>query len=303
FQNYVGGRFEGFSGPGISESNVAGLLIVTGIMTTAALFLSGKLKEKIAAMGMMPFTLNALIATISRSGFLALGIAGVVLNFFAPKKSMFTVRFFSVAGLILLVSLTNPVYWERIGTILAGGEQVEGVDTGSKRLVLMGAQFEMSKAYPLGCGHRCTAVLSPNYLDDAYLTVSPSGVKARASHNTFMTMLVEQGIPGAIFYFMLLLWMARTCLRLRRPMRDREGLIPQTYAAVVAVLAAITVGDLFVDYLKFEARLWFISILMVLVRMNAEMVEAEKLVANERATDCAKFGSRNVSTSRRRASL
>lgn len=291
FRNYFGGRFEGFSGPGISEANVAGLLIVTGIITTFVLFLSGKLKEKLVAVGAMPFTLNALIATISRSGFLALGIAGVIFNLFAPKKNTLTIRIFSVAGLILLVSLTNATYWERIGTILAGGEQIEGVDTGSKRLVLMNAQLEMFKNHPAGCGHRCTAVLSPNYLDEIYLSKGKAGERARSSHNTFMSLMVEQGVPGIIFYLILLMWIARTCLKLRKRMRDRVGLIPLTYGAVVAILAAITVGDMFVDYLKFEARLWFIALLMVLVRMDAE--------AGNEGDEPAASDERRLTTSRR----
>ena len=49
FAEYLGGRFEGFRGPGINEANAAALLIVTGILTTFVLFLSGKKIEKITA--------------------------------------------------------------------------------------------------------------------------------------------------------------------------------------------------------------------------------------------------------------
>lgn len=259
---YLGGRFEGFRGPGIDEANAAALVIVTGVITTFVLFLSGKLYGKLASFLMMPITLNGLIATISRSGFLELVVAGVAFNLFTPKKLRGIVRALSIVGLLLFVAITNPLYWERIGTILFAGEQVEGVDTGSGRVVLMKAQLQMAALYPEGCGHRCTVVLSPNYLEERYLAGG-----GRASHNTFMTLLVEQGIPGILFYVFLLLWVAACVFRLRKPMQETDGLLPALYAGTVGSLAAIFVGDVFVDYLKFEPRFWFLSILMVMTKL------------------------------------
>jgi hypothetical protein len=267
FSQYVGGRFEGFISPGIDEANAGALHIATGILITFALFLSGKLYEKIAAISVMPFVVNALIASISRSGFLALGVAGLVFNLFTPKKLVRMVRFFSLAGLFLFIALTNQAYWERIGTILVAGEEVEGVDTGSGRLVLMKAQLQMFSDHPLGCGHRCTAVLSPLYLEQKHLT-GPEGSKARSSHSTYTTLLVEQGVPGLVIYAAMMLLIIRLILRSRHRMRQSEGLLATSYAATVAILAAIAVGDLFVDYLKFEARFWFIALLMVLIKLD-----------------------------------
>lgn len=278
FTRYTGGRFEGFESPGIDEANAAALQVATGIIVTFVLFLSGKLYEKIAAVGFMPFILNALVTTISRSGFLALAVAGVLFNLFAPKKLKGVVRIFSITGLILFVTLTNPLYWERIGTILIAGEEVEGVDTGSKRLVLMQAQLQMFAHYPLGCGHRCTAVLSPDFLDDEHLT-GPEGQRNRSSHNTFMTLLVEQGVIGAGMYVLLLIWIAQKTFKLRGRMRSRRGLVPLTYTATVAILGAITVGDVFVDYLKFEARVWFLGLLMVLLKFDIILQREEAAAA------------------------
>jgi len=289
FTQYIGGRFEGFISPGIDEANAGALHVATGILVTFALFLAGKLYERLVAIGIMPFTVNALIASISRSGFLALGAAGVIFNLFAPKRLTGMVRVFSIAGLVLFIALTNQAYWERISTILVGGEEVEGVDTGVGRVVLAKAQLEMFANYPFGCGHRCTAVLSPQYLDNKYLT-GPEGNKARSSHNTYLTLLVEQGIPGIVLYFGLLFWMARTVLPLRHRMRLSDGLLSTTYAATVAALAAITVGDLFVDYLKFEARYWFIALLLVLIKLD-QTIPAK--VTDEDSTNSPAVGERD----------
>lgn len=268
-QKYVGGRFEGFSGPGIDEANAAALQIATGVIVTFALFLSGKWYEKATAFGFMPITLNALVATISRSGFLALGVAGILFNIFAPKKTRRLVRVLSVVGGVLFIMITNPTYWERIGTIMVATEQIEGVSTGTGRLALMDAQFDMFLDHPLGCGHRCTASLSAAYLDDEFLAGKRGERQARSSHNTFLALLVEQGILGGMLYLMMLIWIARKVFRLREPMCNSTGLLANTYAATVAILGAITVGDLFVDYLKFETRIWFLAMLMVIDRMEA----------------------------------
>lgn len=266
FNQYLGGRFEGFGGPGIDEANAASLQVVTGIVVTFALFLSGRWTEKTPAIGIMPFLLNVLVTTISRSGFLALGVAGLLFNFFAPKDQTGRIRLLTIVGMGLFVFLTNPMYWDRIDTLLVAGKEVEGENTGTDRLVLITAQLRMFSVYPLGCGHRCTAVLSPDYLDEQYLT-GEEGRLARSSHNTVMSLLVEQGIPGIILYFLLLIWIARIVFRLR-PLRDSFGILASTYAATVAILGAIVVGDLFVDYLKFEARAWFLALLMVLVKLH-----------------------------------
>jgi O-antigen ligase len=101
------------------------------------------------------------------------------------------------------------------------------------------------------------------YLDERHLANG-----RRSSHNTFMSLLVEQGVPGVLFYFVLLIWTARNVFRLRRPMREASALTAALYAGTAAALGAITVGDMFVDYLKFEARFWFIGLLMVLVKFQ-----------------------------------
>lgn len=282
FSSYIGGRFEGFGAPGVDEANSGSLQIVTGVIVTFVLFLSGKWIQKAVAVVFMPFTLNALVATISRSGFLALGISGLLFNLFTPLKYRKLVRVLSIAGLVLFLSLTNANYWDRIDTLLVAGEKIEGEDTGFGRVVLMQAQLQMFAEHPLGCGHRCTAVLSPEYLEDRFLT-GTGEQRARSSHNTFLSLLVEQGIPGGIFYCLLLFWVARLLLKMRGPMRAKSGFTANVYTGLVAILGAIFVGDMFVDYLKYETRVWFLGILMVLYRLHCTEQACEAASGKERA--------------------
>jgi O-antigen ligase len=173
------------------------------------------------------------------------------------------VRIFSFMALILFLMLVNPMYWERIGSLTKRGAEVEGVDTGSSRLVLAEAQWRMFETHPLGCGHRCTAVLSPSYLDDEYLT-GEGADRARSSHSTVMTMLVEHGLPGAFFYAAMLVWILVKVSALKKSFRHSDGFLQRLFPGVVASIAAILVGDLFVDYIRFEARFWFLGLLVVM---------------------------------------
>lgn len=272
YSEYEGGRFEDFGGPGIGEANSGALQIVTGILIAASMFIAGKLRERAVLVACMPFLVNAMIVTVSRSAFLAAGFGGLVFNLFAPLRFRKLVRIASVLGIVLFVLLTNPLYWTRMGSLKHAGEQVEDVDTGTSRLVLMEAQLKMFAAHPLGCGHRCTALLSTAYLDDIWLS-GPEDNRGRSSHSTVLTMLVEHGIVGLVLYALYVVWAWRAMRRLWRQFRGQEGFIPIIIPGIAASLAAVTIGDLFVDYLKMEVRLWLIALAMVLVRMHATALQ------------------------------
>lgn len=264
WSSYGGGRFDSFGGAGLDDANAGGLAIVTAILTAASMFLASGARSKVALVLVMPILVNGMVATISRSAFLGAAVGGLAFNYYCPVIYRARVRVLSVMGVVLVLLLTNPVYWERMASIKHAGEQVENVNTGEDRLAIIGAQWRMFQSHPLGCGHRCTAVLSPSYLEDKYLT-SDSGGRVRSSHNTFMTLLVEQGVPGAAFYIAMLLWMWVAFHRLWRGFSETKSSAATLYPAVASTLLAIAVGDMFVDYLKFEVRIWFVGIVLVLL--------------------------------------
>jgi O-antigen ligase len=166
-------------------------------------------------------------------------------------------------AVLLFLIVAGPVFWDRMQSLKHAGEDIEGMDTGGGRLEIIEAQWKMFADYPLGCGAMCTAVLSPGYMAEDLLT-GFGETRVRASHNTFMSFLVEQGIVGAVLYLAILIWIAKRLLALARYYKNSEGFLPTFFPALAAILAAITVGDMFVSYTKFEARIWFIAVLMAL---------------------------------------
>lgn len=280
FTEYKGGRFEGFGGPGINEANAGALQMLTGVFVAAGLFLSGKVLRRGVLLALIPFIANGLVAAVSRSGFLAAIAGGLVFNVSAPARQRFRVVVLSVLAAVMFLMLTNDTYWERVTSIKHAGEEVAGVDTGAGRLDLMRAQLRMFSAHPGGCGHRCTVTLSPQYLPEEQLTTSSEdGPKGRASHSTPMSLLVEQGVPGILLYVSLLIWVLVIGFQTKRACDRAGGELPAIATAMLACLTAIFVGDIFVDYLKFETRLWFITALTVLLAVAREQREAAASLA------------------------
>jgi hypothetical protein len=283
---YTGGRFGGFGGAGIGEANAGALALVTGILVGSSLFLVGRPREKVMVFCMIPFIVDGLITTISRSGFLELAVGGVTFNWFTPKKLARVVRILSVLAIVLFLILSGPAYWKRMHSIeyAAKGEQDKGMTTGQNRIALWKAQWRMFEAYPLGCGSMCTAVLSPHYLARKYLAQMGNGsdVMARSSHSTAMSLLVEQGVPGVIFYVIILGWTYKTLRQLARShARDGPGTMSTVLPAVAAIMAAITVGDVFVSYMKLEIRVWFIAVLMAMLNLDARARAAQSVAQEE----------------------
>jgi O-antigen ligase len=263
YTSYEGGRFEGFGGPGLDDANAGALAMATGLMGGAALLLTEKAYRKGALVLAMAFVLNGIVATISRSGFLAIISGGALFNLYTPAVRRRIVRILSVLGVALLALLATGAYWDRIASIKYAGKQSEvvGVDTGGGRKEILIAQTRMFAQHPLGCGHRCTATLSPEYLDVKFLERATG---RRSSHNTAMTLLVEHGVPGAVAYLAMVIWVMRRVRATWRDCRRSQSTAATLLPGIVAGLGAIFIGDLFVDYLKFEIRWWFIGLLLAL---------------------------------------
>lgn len=275
FLNYSGGRFEGYGGPGFSDANFAGIQTVTAIFAASILMLSGNSRERLAVAFFAPFIVNGLVTTMSRSSFLAAIVGGMAFIWFCPARFRVSVSVLGIAALAGFFVLSNEQFWDRMDSITYAGEEVSGIDTGSGRLVQWEAQGEMFAKYPFGCGHRCTATLSPQYLDDRYLT-GPEGNRARSSHNTFLTMLVEQGFVGGVFYMLYLIWLRKSANDLRDRLRDSTDLLACALPGVVAILISVTVADVFVDYLKLEVRIWYIAIMLVIYKLSMRQADSVK---------------------------
>jgi O-Antigen ligase len=281
FTTTVHGRLEGVGGPGIDEANALAMQMGTGITVAAMLLLTEKGWRWWFCLLALPFMLNTIIDAQSRGAFLALICAGAVLWYLKPASRARLFYGFAALGVVLLLVLGQRFFWERMGTMVATAEDESEMDRSVEtRVVLLEAQLKMARRYPLGAGHRGTAVLSPEYIDKYYLSRSGVGGEAtqRSSHNTFLTALVEQGIPGAIMYIVLWLWVVVELLKYRRDYSSRVSLqLAGLVAGIGGALAMIGVAGMFVDYIKAEVQIW----MFVLLAIAMQFAQRESVSARE----------------------
>jgi hypothetical protein len=249
----VSGRYDTYLGPGVDDSNMIGL------------FLTKKGWKKWLAFATLPFILNTIILTASRSAQLGLVVAGLASFVFAPKSKRLAVGVCGALGLVLLLMLAkNDVFWERAKTI---EESATGDDRGmeasaASRWVVADANLRMARDYPFGAGYRGNEKLSAYYIPPEFLTVETS---TRSAHNTALAILVDEGIPGAILFALMVGWVALRLTALL--LLDRHGLpmeLAGYRAALGASLAAIFVAGQFINALRLEVGIWLIAMLSAL---------------------------------------
>ena len=212
--------------------------------------------------------LEGLVLTNTRGAFLGLVAGFLVLAVFKAKAHRRLFWGVAVLALAGFASIVDKSFVERMGSIAESTADTEEADQSARsRIVVARAQVQMFMDYPMGSGHRGTPALSPHYLEQRWLTTDESGDSARASHNTFMTTLVEQGVPGAMIFIWVALWTLLTIVRLRvGEARYRDAEMTTLVATVAAVLASVFVAGNTADYLMAEVQFWMFATLVSLQR-------------------------------------
>lgn len=267
----VSGRLEGVGGPGVDESNALAMQMATAVAVAAMLLLGERGWRRWFCIAAMPFLVNAIVLAGSRGAFLALILCGVTLWRLKPDVYRRWFYLYAALGAVLLAILAHEPFWERVQTIRTAVATREEADTSAlSRIALVGAQWRMFRAHPFGTGHRGTEVLSVYYLEERFLSLKPDGTRgARSSHNTFMTALVEQGVPGAILYIGLWFSVYRALSRMRRGWTADQVRMATYAAAVGGALTVVFVAGMFVDYLKAEVQVWLFALLASLSALAA----------------------------------
>ena len=106
-----------------------------------------------------------------------------------------------------------------------------------------------------------------------FTTLTQGG--ARSSHNAFMTVLVEQGIPGAIMFVMMALWVLRSL----RAMKQQATQLGNSQTAIHAgaiggALVVVLVGGVFADFSKCEVQIWMFALLAAITQKQMYAVPA-----------------------------
>jgi hypothetical protein len=271
-----GGRLEGVGGPGIDDANAMGMFVATGALCAGMLILGDRSRRRWICLMAMPLLLNTIVQSGSRGAVLGLVAGGLVSLYIGRKALRLKLIAIGTAGLLLGAPLVPDAFWERMLTLKAVTDENAELDSSSEsRLVLAAAQFRMAADYPLGTGHRGTAVLSPRYLDERWLTrdrVDPFSIAARSSHNTFLSALVEHSIIGLSVFAGLLVWLLKMVLVVKREARsarsDDAGFVLHGICATGSLVIVFVAGQ-FTDYINTEVQIWMFAVLGVLACFHA----------------------------------
>ena len=270
-----GDRLDGVGGPNMDDANTLGMYFATGAILAISLAMTQTGWRRYVSAASLILIINGFVLTNSRGAFLGLAAGVLVLACCMARKYRWMFWSFVFVSLLGFTAIVDRAFIDRMFTIQDVASQDEDADPSARsRLVIAKAQLQMFLDYPMGAGYRGTAVLSPRYMDRKWLTGDEESA-SRSSHNTFLTALVEQGLPGAAIYAGLVLWVVAATSRvwrLRGPDFDPELLT--LGAALCATLVAIFTAGTTADYLTKEIQFWLYAALLSMFWLSAAGNEA-----------------------------
>ena len=272
-----GGRLNGVGGPGIDDANTLGMYLTTGALLCVGLMVSSKGWRRWALLIPLALIGEGFVLANSRGSFLGLIAGGLALSACIAKAHRASFWALAMVGVLGFAAAVDQVFIDRMFTIGDVSSESEEADMSARsRKVVAEAQLRMAVAYPHGSGYRGTVVLSPKYLDRQWLTVAPGEDESqagRASHNTFLTHLVEFGVPGATLFLTVVVWVVSRIVVLRR--WARRGVDPAAISlggALCAALVAIFVSGTATDYFMAEVQFWLLAALAADLRLGRALI-------------------------------
>jgi len=257
YTSYSGGRLDGVGGSGIDDSNTLGMHMSAVVFFAAAIFMTRSKQVWLIAAATVPLILNTIAMAGSRGALLAMVCGGLAFAFLRPQDQKKQILFYGAIGLLAFAFLAGGDYWNRMRSISDAATRSENMDRSAEsRFVVIEAQLEMAKKYPLGGGHRTTAFLSYIYIPEEY----QSSEGGRSSHNTFLSTLVDQGIPGLILWLMIVTRLSKYSRDVRKFSANSDSNnLCWLNAGIGAAIIVILAGGMFAPFLRAEIYVWLIA--------------------------------------------
>ena len=261
------GRLEGVGGPGIDDANSLGMQLSTGLFMAAFMMLGVSGWRRFVPIAALPLIVNGIIQTESRGAIAGILMGGLITVLIKPRQIRGRFYLFAILGLVGILAVANEAFIERMQTIRASVDETSEWDNSAlSRVAVARAQLSMFADHPLGVGHQGTARLSREYLDDRWLA-SNSG--DRASHNTVLSILVDQGIVGIVIFIILMFSIIRLLARMMEfDRKDLPNIFGLYRTALGGTIFAIYTAGMFTQYLKAEVQIWMLALLAILWQLS-----------------------------------
>ena len=249
------GRLEGIGTPDSTDSNMFATVLLMPVPFLINEVLFAKTYRKVGALLVAVFVLNGIVLTGSRGALIGLVAIGMTFLFFEQDHKVRKKIFLGVVcAALLFIKLLDTTFIERLVSV------EEGLDsTGSGRTEIWAYGLRMAADYPLGAGGNGFVYLSPSYLPKRLLSFG----SRRSPHNTYLKVLVEQGVLGLVFFLLFwgitikMLHSLRKKIIQSAPGQGSELFLIKQYAlATEAAIIGILLSSFFVDRLYFELLYW-----------------------------------------------
>jgi hypothetical protein len=192
---------QGFRG----DRNAFAIYVNLALVCTYVLYQVSRGHARMLLVGVFPLLLFGQALTFSRTGFLAM-ICAVLLLWYRTARERRVGMLIASIGVVVAVAMFLPTsFWDRVNTILPSVEEKQ--ETVGTRVNLWDIAFQMIEDHPLtgvGIGNFATATV--RYAHGKLL------VKRLAVHNAYLSIAAETGLVG-LFLFLLLHWLAWRSIR------------------------------------------------------------------------------------------
>lgn len=272
----TGGRYQAH-GPGglMHEENEFALALN---MAIPLLFGLSKLQTRrwlrLCLLGMMVGCMITVVATYSRSGFLGMACAALLLTLYSRRK-MLGIAGLALAALVLLVYAPSKAI-QRYGTISTAAEEDPSA---IGRLQAWQTALRMMQAHPMfGIGPL-------NFVEtfSQYSSFTP-----RAPHNAFMALGAESGIPSALLFCGIVGGAIFEMWSVRRKLQGHAALMSLASYCLMIQMALIVyiVPNLFINRQNQDMMYHLVGISVGLAvvakrRLAEESVKSEEAYAPE----------------------
>jgi len=273
FAGREGDRLDGVGGPGMDSANTLGMYFATAAILAAGLVLTQRGWRRWLSLACGAAIMEGLILKNTRGAVLGLDAGALVLFLTRARQHRRAFLVLALVGVAGMATLVDQKFMDRMTTIGSAVTEADDIDDSAlSRIEIVRAQLEMFGNYPLGAGYRGTAVLSPQYLGREWLSIDAvSGEGARSSHNTFMTALVEQGLPGAVIFTIWTVWILRMVWRLRATRNEPdEPDLRMLAGAIGGALVVIFAAGNTADFLLVEIQFWLLALFVSALQMLPE---------------------------------
>ena len=297
----INDRLEGIGSIDAFGANEFGLLLASLIPFVAVFLINGRKFERILCLLATPFILNAFILCNSRGAAVALMIAiGLSALIFGDRRIRRGLVGLTLLSIPVLFWLMDDAFVERLSTLVGEkdttsvyGEPEEDLnELSSGRIAIWNYGMEMAADHPFGAGPDGFRDLAHLYMPPEILVEKGgAGYGRRAAHNTYLQVVVEQGVAGlAVFFFMC----GSVILTLRRSFKSVQKFaeldpfwLNFIFATAVSFLTSLA-GGLVTNRVYYEFFWWQIALSVVTASLAQNEIAQARLKAEAPATSAAR---------------